>query len=131
MITDDDNEIISIIMPMMFEEGVIVPHDIWGYDMSPEFARVLDVSGAEESSRYYQYTLEQVNTAVDQFCHDCGYDRRCVIFGGVMMILNVRYPDRMRRAMSQLKRVKKYTPAERAGLGSMLLRQEGAKRRMR
>ena len=131
MITDEYAEVVNIIMPMMLEEGVIVPHDAEGYALSPEFARVLDVSGAEGSSLYYHYTLEQVNTAVDQFCHDCGYDRRCVIFGGVMMMLNVRYPDRMRRAVSQLKRREVGTPMDRAVLGKTLLRQEAAKRRMR
>ena len=81
--------------------------------------------------RYYQCTLEQVNTAVDQFCHDCEHSRRCVIYGGVVMMLIVMYPDRMRRAVSQMRRRGRYTPMERAELGRMLMRQEAAKRWMR
>ena len=131
--TDKDEEIRNIILPMMLEEGIIVPHDTRGYALSPAFMRVLDVSGAGELSHHSYYTFEQIETAVDQFCHDCGYDRRGMILGGVLLMLNGEYPDRMRRVLSWMKRMAEDAPIGYAEseLYMMMLRQEGAKRRMK
>ena len=133
MITNEDLEILYITIPIMSEEGVTVPHDAEGYVLSSAFMRVLDVSGAEGSSSHRYYTLEQIETAVVQFCHDCEYNRQDRIFGGVVLMLKAKYPDRMRRIMSHLWRMAEDMPMGRAEWEweKMLIRGEAAKRRMR
>ena len=133
MTTNENKKIKHIIMPIMLEEGVIVPNDTWGYVLSPAFMRVLEISDASKTSYYYYFTFEQIKTAVLQFCHDCGYIRKAMIMGGVTLILDGMYPDRMRRVISQLKRMNEEDPKSDAKWEweKMLIRQEAGKEDMR